>query len=210
MPKTGCTHIALQMSRLLSGEQIGKHNRPSEAELAKIEYFVSSIRNPWDWYLSLWLYGAKGEGLLQKNLLKRDPKSAFLRCDGSLREKISSSIKELTATKLSRSMYYAGGEDVESFRLWLRFMLDSTNRQLIGDGFEKVPPTYDFGFMTQRYIRLCWGDPTILVQDTDDGPNLEEMDKLHCYIDHFIRLENLEEDLCDAIELVRPLSTDRK
>ena len=71
MQKTGCTHIAAIMKRICPGETIGKHNAPTPEERISDRHFISSIRNPWDWYLSLWTYGAQGQGGIASKLTRR-------------------------------------------------------------------------------------------------------------------------------------------
>ena len=72
MQKTGCTHIASLLSRLFDGEQIGKHNAASDNQINSDAYFLSSIRNPWDWYLSLWTFGVQGNGGLMHRLTNKN------------------------------------------------------------------------------------------------------------------------------------------
>jgi hypothetical protein len=42
---------------VLAGEIIGKNNQISNNLLTQDSIIVGSIRNPWDWYVSLWAYG---------------------------------------------------------------------------------------------------------------------------------------------------------
>ena len=68
LQKTGCTHIAKLLADLFKGKQIRKHGCATPDQIKEHDYFVSSIRNPWDWYLSLWTFGAQGRGSLRRNL----------------------------------------------------------------------------------------------------------------------------------------------
>lgn len=72
MQQTGCTHIASILGRLVNGELIGKHNPASPDQIRHTRFFLSSIRNPWDWYLSLWTYGVSRKGALWERLVNRD------------------------------------------------------------------------------------------------------------------------------------------
>ncbi len=58
--KTGGTHIGTWLSRLAPGEQVGKHNRVPPA--LRDRFVIGSVRNPWDWYVSLWGYGCDSKG----------------------------------------------------------------------------------------------------------------------------------------------------
>ena len=60
MNKTACTHIASLLSKHIGGKQIGKHNWLEHYDTEK--FICGSIRNPWEWYISLWAFGCKGEG----------------------------------------------------------------------------------------------------------------------------------------------------
>src|SRR5450432_3433162 len=118
MQKTGCTHIATLLSNLFHGRQIGKHNAATEDQILSNKYFISSIRNPWEWYLSLWTFGVQGNGALRHRLTKRHfsrclksainhPKTAHV----SLFHELSKSVD------LWRSVYDRS-DNVESFRRW--------------------------------------------------------------------------------------------
>lgn len=51
MQKTGCTHIESLLSGLFEGKQVGKKHSPATPEqIRNHPYFISSIRNPWDWF----------------------------------------------------------------------------------------------------------------------------------------------------------------
>jgi hypothetical protein len=64
MPKTGSTHIALLLSQIFDGKEAEKHIAASKDQINSGVYLLSSIRNPWDWYLSLWTFGVQGNGSL--------------------------------------------------------------------------------------------------------------------------------------------------
>ena len=78
--KTGTTTIVDELQRCTPGRlhknrQQGKHmalNVPQNGRLV-----LGSIRNPYDWYLSLWAYGCAGKGELAW-YLKADPLRAGL------------------------------------------------------------------------------------------------------------------------------------
>ncbi|HEY6976245.1 MAG TPA: hypothetical protein VH396_08140, partial [Chitinophagaceae bacterium] len=81
--KTGCTHILKLLTSIpdLNGNIIGKHNSIYDIpprELGNFSEKIKSgnIRNPWDWYVSLWAFGCMKRGGLfthtaRKNLLRK-------------------------------------------------------------------------------------------------------------------------------------------
>ena len=56
--KTGCSHIGRLLQETVGGRRLGKHNRPSAMPTDRM--IIGSVRNPWDWYVSLWAFGCKG------------------------------------------------------------------------------------------------------------------------------------------------------
>lgn len=208
MPKTGCTHIALRLAEIFEGEQVGKHNRPSEEEIASEKILVSSIRSPWDWYLSLWIYGVRGQGRLQRKLLRRDPILAFCKDQQGFVSKWRSLLFECAKKTLPRERFYGDSEDVVSFRRWLSYILKAENQTLLGEGYGSAACDELYGFMTYRYLQLCCRNVDLLRNRgyVSSSVEIQSFDYDNCFIDYFIRQENLEDDLCHAIELVRSLS----
>ena len=64
LPKTACSQIRDLLKHLVGGQNIGKHNRPSEELVSSERVIIGSIRNPWDWYVSLWAFGCDQKGSL--------------------------------------------------------------------------------------------------------------------------------------------------
>ena len=116
MQKTGCTHIASLLSGLFDGEIVGKHNAADETQLQSNRYFISSTRNPWDWYLSLWTFGVQGNGQLMQFLTRKNVRS-------SVKSIIKNPFKEYEALMVALSKdvngwidVYQRNDDVVAFR----------------------------------------------------------------------------------------------
>ena len=212
LQKTGCTHIALLLSKLFNGEVIGKHNAVNPEQYKSTKYFISSIRNPWDWYLSLWTFGVQGNGSLMHRLTKKNvnrPLNFMLKHPIKYyRRFLNRSIKNI---EIWRGVYDKS-DNVESFREWLRLIHNSKNSNYLGEGYGKTAITDFCGFMTYRYLFLCCRNLKILknpreISNLDD---LSRFDLENCYIDYFIRQEKLEDSFCEAIELIRPITQNEK
>lgn len=212
MQKTGCTHIAALLSGLFDGRMIGKHNPATPAQIATTPYFISSVRNPWDWYVSLWTYGLQGKGALMHRLTRRrlrNPMAALLSnpVDG-----LGAFADELSKDTGKWRGAYARDQDGESFRSWLRMIHDPGNRNLLGEGYGSAGIAGFCGFMTYRYLYLCCANADTLrkqaaIRDTDA---LAAFDRENCYIDFFIKQESLEETFCQAVEKIRPLTPEER
>lgn len=175
LQKTGSTHIANLFSRYLDGEKQGQHNRPTRQQLSSARMFVSSIRNPWEWYLSLWTYGCDGRGGLRERLLESANSPLWKRC-------------------------YLDARKPELFREWLRRVHGTEFHEDIGEenGGSKI--LRSFGFYTYRYLKLCCRNFTDLDSDAVRSVNdLHLFDENNCYVSHWIRTESLESDFINVL-----------
>lgn len=208
MQKTGCSHIALLLSKLFEGETIGSHNSASLEQLKSTNYFISSIRNPWDWYLSLWTFGVQGRGGFMHHLTKRELHKSFRSFLKNPKKNYQVFFSELTKNvKIWRSVYDRS-DHVESFRKWLRLINERSNSRYISKRYGNAVITSLCGLMTFRYLYLCCCNVKKLkkpglISSIDE---LIQFDSDNCYIDYFIRQEALEDTFCEAIEQVRPLT----
>lgn len=186
LQKTACTHIAYLMSRIFDGEQVGKHNSATSEQINSSYYFISSIRNPWDWYLSLWTFGVQGGGGL-KNRLERTGNKAW-------------------------HDVYSNSSDVELFRTWLKMINEPDNFCYLGEGYCDSMLQHICGFMTYRYLYLCVKDVESLKNQEVNLSFLDvsSFEKENCYIDFFIRQEELEKSFLMVMQKIDKLSLEQK
>lgn len=212
MQKTGCTHIAALLAKLFQGKQVGKHNAASAAQINSDISFVSSIRNPWDWYLSLWTYGVQGEGGVMQRLTTGDHRPES---EPSSKNTFHEHAFGLSGTQKEIAPWqnlYDDSRNVQSFRKWLQRIHDPSNAPWLGEGYGESAVTGFCGFMSYRYLLLCCAKPWRLhtpnsvMQYTD----LVRFEKKSCYIDFFIRQESLEDDFCKIVQTIRPITEKEK
>lgn len=212
MPKTGCTHTASLLSNLFHGEQFGKHKAANEGQITSNRHFISSIRNPWEWYLSLWAFGVQGEGGLMYRLTTRKLRRALKSAIGNPRRSCRSLLSELSKDVDLWRKVYDRDANVESFREWLKLIHNSNNAHILGEGYGNSAITNLCGFMTYRYLYLCCRNVRELNNSKliSNYADLARFEKDNCYIDYFIRQEALEDTLCKAVEQIRPLTQEEK
>lgn len=208
MPKTAGSHIVKLLMQIMPGKETGKHNAATAAQINSANFFVSSIRNPWDWYLSLWAYGVQGDGAFANRLTRKNilhPVRASLRRPQST---LSYFMAELTKDVAAWRRVYENSSDVDGFRQWLRLITSRSSRICMGEGFSDLSSSQHYGFMTHRFLSLCCRNPSWLTKEKRAllFEELADYATENCYIDLFIRQESLERDLCEAIEHVQPLT----
>jgi len=207
MQKTGSSHIVALLSGLFEGEQIGNHNAATAEQLNAGTFFISSIRNPWDWYLSLWTFGVQGGGGLRQVLTNREYRKAIALLPRHPVWALDALRREMRKDIALWRGVYDDDTNVDSFRQWLRQIHDPENAAWLGEGYGDTAVTGFCGFMTYRYLSLCCAD-TWKLKDrrcVSSVADLQEFDRESCYIDYVIRQEFLEEDFIEAVERVRPL-----
>ena len=70
LQKTASTHIAQLFREYVGGESLSKHSRLRDEHGDR--HIVGSIRNPLDWYVSLWAHGCRNRGALVATALHEE------------------------------------------------------------------------------------------------------------------------------------------
>ena len=198
LPKTACTHIRDILKDILGGEFVGKHNQVSSNIFTKKKLFLGSIRDPWEWYLSLWAYGCGNNNETVASLVtkpgikfrgigwRNNPYGAFrtfLAC--------------LSANPEKWKRTYQDINDASAFREWLYMIHDKKYYYDFVEGYGASPLSLIAGLLTYRYIKLfCCKDDELKNMDAlSTFGQLVAYEKDNCFIDIFIRNESLESDL---------------
>lgn len=206
LQKTGCTHIARVMHAVSPGTFHVKHS-PMRIDPGE-RLIVGSVRNPWDWYVSLWAFGCLGEGSISANLTFSFPAIA-----GRLARQAMLHPKSWgdTARKIGyhwgkdagawRS-YYENADDPELFRAWLRALLADPGKRLLMEEYPVLPLRAFAGLMTFRFLQLHvaydrWMAAARTLRSEADVIGLY---RDHGVVEQFIRTERLDQDLAAVLD----------
>ena len=206
--KTGGTHIRRLMKRYIGGEAKGKHNRPT-VELAD-KFVFGSIRNPWDWYVSLWAFGVGGKGAVRRRCTSSIDFEYYNRMLPKAMGK-----KWLTPAEYLLSLYndlvkpradwltaYADSSSPELFRKWLRLLFDKRRRFDVGEGYGFSPLSLHAGLLTYRYFRLLTLGKDVYTDRRLSGyEGLESFDAEKNISSAMIKTESWEEDFVRVMSL---------
>ena len=202
--KTASSHIRRILLELFEGESVGKHNQLTTELIDQRKTILGSVRNPYDWYVSLWGYGCDQMGGVFKAVTHRDrgnfrrrgwksnPRGAALMFIEDIRG--GSRRKEWEGT-------YKDASDPGGFRMWLKLISDPKYMADVGEGYFEWPGCGFVGLMTFRYLKLFCS-----TVDTNDkfaslrtDRQIKEFEEHNLLVDHFIRQESIEIDLVDII-----------
>jgi len=204
--KTACTHVTRVLQAHLGGETRTKHSPLSIDPGDRL--VLGSVRNPWDWYVSLWAFGCMAKGSLFSQLTAsqtkilirsarravRDPKNAWARM--SIMPHI------LTSDTRKWEDVYSDAGNPEAFKEWLRGILSKEGQVRISDTYSVLPLNKFSGFLTYRFVSLfsdqsAWDRHSKSISNYEDIENYFEK---NCVVKRFIRQEHIENDLLDIIE----------
>jgi hypothetical protein len=207
--KTGCTHIVRLLAETVDGKIIGKHNAPSPKLLNTSRTFIGSIRNPWEWYVSLWAYGCDKKGGVYNKVTKKN--TLIKTCRDWFSDPFYSTFMQLNHISKNPEQWqrcYADANDPEAFRAWLHMMHDNRHWHDFGEGYGKYPMSLFAGLLSYRYLKLFCKNDFIHIQTLEE---LQLFEKNNCYINYFIHNENLEQDFFAALDRAGiELSEDKK
>lgn len=200
LPKTGCTHIAKILKKYFQAKQYKKHQRIIPTIINKNSYIISSIRNPWDWYLSVWTFGCAKNGGTYSKLTKRNVTGLYnlkypIRTLHSVFNEFF--LKPVGVWK----NLYSDSSDPEKFRKWIKMILNKKRKYDIYKKHGFSPITNYAGYMTYRYAFLFSKDLKKIYSKKYVGnfKKLKKFDKENNILDDIIHLENLENDLINIL-----------
>lgn len=158
--KTGGSHILNLLEKITNGYRNGKKNRvPPEF---RDRFIIGSVRNPWDWYVSLWAYGCTRQGSVYHQLTRGvDLKYNYrqLPCEIGKnrltpREWWLQTMNDRMKPKSKLAWLYRDSNDPGHFREWIKLLMDPDRKLDIDEGFGFSPIARHYGLMTYRYLKL--------------------------------------------------------
>jgi len=206
MQKTGCTHIRNLLKELVGGKFVERHNQADPRLFTDGKFFLGSVRDPWDWHVSVWAYSCDSKGDHYSNVSTRGIR---LRHRGwklhpfSLFVEVLQSRPNWHPEQWKRT--FRDVNDAGAFREWLHMLHDKTYWPDVGEGYWRCPLNRFAGFMTYRYMRVftCKKGELGKLRAVSTPEQLAEYERKNGFIDYFIKNERLESDLLEALKLAR-------
>jgi hypothetical protein len=199
LQKTGCSHVARVLEMISPGGQNEMHKRLPENVLNSGRFLAGSIRNPWDWYVSLWGYGCDGKGSLRERLT--GPKG--IKGHGYRNSLISGLSFLMADMRRNREFWlelYSDSSSPTLFRKWLSAVHDYRNRSIIGEDYGRSSLCQFAGLYSYRYCYLFHDTLSHLFEGRiRNHQQLLEADSEHNIVEHFVRMESINEDILELL-----------
>jgi hypothetical protein len=205
--KTGGTHIGKWLAALAPGKQVGKHNRVPMA--LRDRFILGSVRNPWDWYVSLWGYGCDRKGAVYHTVTRGLDVGYLLRqlsdemgvSGYPIAAMLRQAVADVARPAAAWRSVYRDANDAGAFREWLHMMMEVERRFDVAEGFGFSPISNWAGILSYRYLKLFTTLDNRLYTDSTLGTPEGARTALRAtwLVRGIIRTEHLEEDLLDAL-----------
>jgi len=210
LQKTGCTHIGKILLDAFAGKQYAKHFRVHRKVRIDGRLVAMSIRNPWDFYVSLWAFGCAGNGdPYERSVRPRSAKAALkdFRTDLVPRTRVAALWPAHVKAERERPVEawqaaHADAGDAQCFRAWLRLALDPERRFDLSPDYGYSPISSAAGLFTYLFLFLSCRKlgPLFWRRLPRDAEAIEAFYRANTIVDAFIRMEYLEADLIGVLE----------
>ncbi len=203
LQKTGCTHIRNLLKEIVGGKFVERHVQADRHLFTDGRIFLGSVRDPWDWHVSVWAYGCDGRGDFFSNVTT---KGVRIKDRGWKLHPYSTLIEYLECRPNRHpeqwKRTFRDVNDPGAFRQWLHMLHDETYWPDVGEGYWRSGLSRFAGLLTYRYMKLftCKKGELAALRSVSTPEQLVEHEMGNCFIDHFIRNEKLESDLLDALK----------
>jgi hypothetical protein len=201
MQKAGSTQATIILRRYCGGQTEEKHSQLKDRHRYGSRLIVSSIRNPWEWYVSQWAFGCTGHGELRRyfdNLPRSEIRQALKYSDfGSV---LRFPIRTLLGRPDWKRLYSDPSND-QNFRDWLKLILGAEGLHISSQAYASSPIKRAAGLMTYLYLGLT----TDYAEWMRTGRKCRTYDEVsafadkHSIVNQVLRVETLNEDLLNLL-----------
>jgi hypothetical protein len=207
LQKTACTYV----NRLLTetfGAQLTppKHGRIPAEFPCNGRAVVSTIRSPWEWYVSLWAFGCEkgNQGEAYRSTTNRQFRPLLGKGPATSVQRLVGTWKECRKSTEHWRRLYQDPRDAGAFREWLCRMFEPAHAYDVSLDYAASTTSGFAGLLTFRYASLFWSDtrPLFGRDGVRSVAELQDVDREHNVVDFMLRNETLAADLVSVLRAV--------
>lgn len=198
--KTACTHIREILMEVVGGNFMGKHNKVPREMIKDNIAFIGSVRNPLDWYVSLWSYGCDGKGSIYTNSTSSNRSVIGLGWKQDARVAFKEMFHLHSKNQNDWERVYSDRNNKENFREWIQMINTPDFYYDFGEGYGVSGVAEHIGLLTFRYLDLFCTAKNERVPSFLNLTAVSEFEKTKCLVKNFVRNESLEKDLLQALD----------
>jgi hypothetical protein len=143
--RTGSTHVLRRLAEVMGKKPLRFHRHASVTKARPLAFIgrkltVATVRNPWDWYVSLWAFGAGGNSAIRRYLAA-------------------------TFTEPEVNALYDANEPGLSFRRWLKLVHDpEILTRIMQEHLPQSGLAPMMGLYSYRFLRVATYHPRLMLR----------------------------------------------
>ena len=187
-------------NHIIDGKITRPHDYVTEEILKENIFFLGSIRNPFDWYISRWSYGCmmRADDSLFRNLVKKRLNiSRIKNIDKQYLKKFNYLKNQFFKNTNYLENLYSDPYNQKNFQLWLKELLVKKKDNSLAEHYYFSSFNKSFGYMTFRYL-IMFTNPKYrenIYSKLKSYKDIKDFDNNYNFINKFVKVENLNEDL---------------
>ena len=187
LQKTASSFITATLVDLFGARETARHDRLADEDRSK--FVIGSVRNPWDYYVSLWSFGCQGRGGVHKRVTHRRLEFARRQFPdfGFLLQEIAKPTRRWRA-------HYSEPHTPEKFNRWLVDIHNPAYASQVDPWYGLTEMRRVAGYATFRYCRL-YADDVDSVKACAKESTLKAVVSENYLPQSMIRFEHLADDL---------------
>ena len=198
MPKTGTTFLRNFFSQYNDIELTIHHETLNENKryyLLKFKNRIGTIRNPYEWYLSLWKWSCRERtgSLIYKDLISIRLKLRRLKLNHRL---FSYVFTQITKDRKKLKILFDDVNSKKNFNKFLNILLSFKKRHLIGSEYSFVP-FENLGYMTYIFFsqNVLRENYNVMYNNNYKLREILSLNNSNLYTNNFFKTENLNKNL---------------
>lgn len=197
--KTASVYVNKVLKQLNNGDYYFRHHEIPSLEIINSKEIIKfgTVRDPWEWYVSLWSYACKKQGMVgvYNNLTKFKPLSSYGRVDNVIEAFLCKQKDWLCLNlRVNTRRLFSDPRSVKNFREWLQIILDQRYAAVVDYPRFHSGLYKHSGLWTKQMLKFYFVNNHFERNRLTTSDDLNQLMKT-CFIDDFISVDNIDLNL---------------